>query len=298
MNWFIYTILSYAAVSVANITDKFLVDKHIKDSSTIVLFTGVVAFLVGIVVFIVRGFPTLSSEQLVFVLAAGVFLQMFLLPYFRALELEDASTVVPLFRVGPVFAFILAYVFLHEVLSGKQLFGFLIIVTSSLVLSLTSKAKRVYLNRAFWLMMLSSFLFAIATVLFKFVVDLGNVWDAIAYEGFGIGLGTLIIFVWPGYVRRFIHYAKHLKPTAWTAMGISEVFYVVYRLGLSLALATGPVSLISVLGGFQPVFVFVYSIFLSIFFPSILKEALDKRTITKKLVAFTGMFIGLYFIYA
>src|SRR4030042_2893723 len=163
MNWFLYAFLAYAFVSVANITDKFLVEKHIKDSSIIVLFTGVVACVVGLIVYVLRGFPVLTPLQLIFVLAAGVFLELFLLPYFRALELEDASTVVPLFRIGHVFTLLLSYIFLHEILTARQYVGFIFLLGSGIVLSLSAKTKQWRLTPAFWLMMLSSFLFAIST---------------------------------------------------------------------------------------------------------------------------------------
>lgn len=297
MTWIIYALVAYAFVSVANIIDKFLVEKQIKDSSTIVLFTGTVAFVTGVLLYIIRGFPILPPDQLVCVIAAGVLLEIYLLPYFRALELEDASSVVPLFQAIPVFTLLFSFVFLKEVLLPKQYIGFVFLLGSGVMLSLAPRSRGIGLRRAFWLMMLSSMLCAVAHVFFKFVVDLSNVWDAIAYESMGIGLGTLMIFAWPGYMRRFIHHAKRMKPVAWGALATSEVFYILFRVLYAFALSLGSVSLISVLGGSQPVFVLVYAWILSVFAPSIVKEAYDKKILTKKFGALVGIFIGLWLIY-
>ena len=141
MIWIWYTIGAYGVVSMANIIDKILVDKYIKDSSIVVLFTGSVALVTGIVIYLLRGLPTIPVTQFVIVTAAGMLLAWYLLPYFKALELEDASTVVPLFQVVPIFSLILSFLFLHEQLRISQYVGFLLILLSGVALSISSSTK-------------------------------------------------------------------------------------------------------------------------------------------------------------
>ncbi len=45
-----------------------------------------------------------------------------LTPLLKALRISDASTVIPILQIIPVFSFILAWVFLGETLSFQQIF--------------------------------------------------------------------------------------------------------------------------------------------------------------------------------
>jgi uncharacterized membrane protein len=297
MNWILYPIAAYAVAAGANIIDKLLVDKYIKDSSLIVLFIGTVAFLTGVIIYIIRGFPAIGPAQLLFVLAAGVLLEVYLLPYFKAMEREDASTVVPLFQAVPIFTLLLSWVFLKEQLFPKQYVGFVLLVGSGFVLAASRTKHTRALSASFWYMMLSSFLFAVSTLLFKFVTYSTNVWDAIAYESIGIGLGTLIIASWPGYIRRYISYARKLSVYGWGALAASESLYIVYRIFMGLALSVGSVVVVNVLGGLQPAFVFLYGYTLSQLVSSYPGEKVDKKTLQRKVIALGGIFIGLYFVY-
>jgi uncharacterized membrane protein len=297
MNWILYPIAAYAVVACANIIDKLLVARYIKDSSLVVLFTGTIACITGFIIYFIRGFPVMLSGQFALVLAAGVLLELYLLPYFKALELEDASTVVPLFQAVPLFTLLLSWVFLKEQLLLTQYVGFVLLLGSGFVLAASRKKHKRALSVSFWYMMLSSLLFAVSTLLFKFVTYSTNVWDAIAYESMGIGLGTLIIASWPGYVRRYISYARKLSVSGWGALAASESLYIVYRIFMGIALSLGSVVVVNVLGGLQPAFVFLYGYTLSQLVSSYPGEKIDKKTLQRKAIALGGIFIGLYFVY-
>jgi hypothetical protein len=146
-------------------------------------------------------------------------------------------------------------------------------------------------------MMLSSFLFAVSTLLFKFVTYSTNVWDAIAFESMGIGLGTLIIASWPGYVRRYVSYARTLSVSGWGALAASESLYIVYRILMGIALSLGSVVVVNVLGGLQPAFVFLFGYALSYLVSSYPGELIDKKTLQRKMIALGAIFIGLYCLY-
>ena len=297
MDWIYFAVFAYLVVSFTNLVDKLLVDKYITDASIIILFSGTTAFVTGIIIYFFRGFPIFSVRETLFIFTAGVLLAWYLIPYFLALRLDEASRVVPLFQAIPVLSLLLSYVFLHESITYKQGIGTIFIIVSAFLLSVSKKRRMFAVRKTFWYMMLSSALFALALVLFKFVVSINNVWDSIAYENIGIGIGTLLVSLLPGYSKRFFYSIKNMKFFGWVALGFSEIFLVIYRFALALALASGPVGIISILGGLQPLFVFVISTGITIFLPRVLKESLEPGLLRFKLLACAFIFVGLYFLY-
>lgn len=296
MIWIILAIVAYAVVAVANITDKLLVDRYVKDSSVVVVFTGAIAALVGLVMIPFVGLPQFGIGEWSRVLLAGMCLQFYLIPYFRSLELEDASTVIPLAQAVPIFSFLLASFYLGEKLSGSQLFGFILILIGAIWMSV-SKQGSFRLRKVFWLMMSASFLFALSTVLFKGIVNETNVLQSIAIESLGLGVGTLSLMLIPGYGKKVKKYLRKMPTAGYGALATSEVFYVVFRFLLLYAYSLGSVTIVSVLSGIQPVFVLVYSIVLTIILPKYFSEDMRQGTLLKKAGAFGVMLIGLWAIY-
>ncbi|MFA6519176.1 MAG: EamA family transporter [Candidatus Shapirobacteria bacterium] len=295
--WLGEAILAQAFASVANFTDKYVLEKYIKDSATVFIFSGSVAALVGVLLFAVRGFPIIPPFQILMAVLAGIFLQLYLLPYFKALDEEDPSKIVVLFQLIPVFTLILSALFLGERLKSMQILGFGVILVSSVFVARQSGKKNKIGNRAIWLMVLSSFVYAISTILFKFVVDLQNLWDSLAYEGLGMGVGVLLVLLYPKFLGRVVSEVKNLPVKGWGGLWLSEIFYIGCRLLLAAAFSVGSVSLVNVMGGFQPVFLVIYGYVLTKFFPKIIKEDIKASVLRKKLWGILGVFVGLYLIF-
>ncbi|MFH1182474.1 MAG: hypothetical protein V1702_05940, partial [Candidatus Woesearchaeota archaeon] len=78
---------------------------------------------------------------------------------------------------------------------------------------------------------------------------------------------------------------------------IDGLFTFSARFLYNAAIPLAPITLLSVLGSFQSVFVLAIATFLSIKFPMFLKEAIDPKTIGLKVVAIALMAAGLYLLY-
>lgn len=297
MSWIFYAILAYALVGIANIIDKLLLEKYIKDSSIIVIFTGVIALFIGLIILLIRGFPILPVNHLVIILLSGIFMELYLLPYFKALELEDASKIISLTQLVPVFTLLLSFIFLKERLTNQQYIGSLLIIVSAFFLYIDKKWALFKLSKSFYYMVLACLSFVVSTILLKFVILPENFWDALAIQNLGIGLGTLMIALYPKYGSRFLGFAHKLPRGGWLALVSAEVFYVANQFLIIFAIALGSVALVNVLGGFQPVFVFIYGLLITKFFPGLLQENVKKEVLKRKLIALGYIFVGLYLIY-
>ena len=299
MSWIFFTISASALYAGSNFFDKFLIEKRVRDPMILAILGGFLTCLVGLVVLVFKGFPAISSGQLIYMLIAGTLFELALVPWYKAISLDDVSRVAPIFQTIPVLVLIMSYLFLGERLLGGQLFGFVFILIGGYLLSAEKLGQQIFkMRRTLWWALLSSLLFAIPLVLFKFVSLDQGFWDSLAYEFIGAGIGGVILILFvifskrAGFKQEVIE--KGLK--SWSLIGVNEIIYVFARMLNFYAIALASVSLVTVLGGFQPFFLLGFGLILSRWFPGIVKEDIQKSTVILKLIAIILIFAGVWFV--
>src|SRR3990167_3349888 len=164
MPWYFFAAAPMFLYGVSNFVDKFLIEKKIKDPLAMVTLSGLVTGFLGLVIGFISGFRYLGESQTVLMLMAGrffIFLIFYLIPYYKALKLDDVSRVAPLFQFIPVFTLILSTVFLKETLSTRQTVGLVLVVVAGIILSAERLESKLFRPRkAMWLMILSSFMYS------------------------------------------------------------------------------------------------------------------------------------------
>ena len=205
---------------------------------------------------------------------------------------------MPVFQIAPVFVLILSYVFLGERLTLPQFIGFWMIITGAYILSLKKLGKDIFnLRKSVIWIILASILWAIPSVIFRFVTIEINFWDALGYEFIGAAIGMLLLFLIPAIRNRFLNEIVRVEKSAYGAIASNEFIYLIARMLGFYAIVIAPaVSLVSVLGGFHPLIVLIYGIILSVWFPNIIKEDIQKATIFIKILAIVVIFVGVWFI--
>jgi drug/metabolite transporter (DMT)-like permease len=240
----------------------------------------------------------IAMDQLILILISGIFLDFYLIPYFKALTLDDASKVVPLLQFSPIFVLVLSYIFLDEALTSRQLLGFALIIVSGFVLGAERIEKGIFTSgKSFWFMILASFLFSITGVLFKFVVITQDFWLTLAYESIGMGIGAFILLLRPAYRSSFRREIEKIKLDTSALLAVNQCFSVLAQLAISYAFFLAPAALVSAIGGVQSFFVLLFGFILSIWFPRIIREKTDKITIVTKVISIFFIFIGVYLVY-
>jgi uncharacterized membrane protein len=296
--WIYFALASAAFYSVTNFIEKYLVEKKIKDPLIITIFSGLTSLILGIIILAFKGFQVIETVQLILILISGIFLVFYLIPYLKALELDDASKVVPLLQFSPIFVLVLSYIFLGEALTSKQLLGVALIIVGGFALGAERIEKGIFTSRkSFWLMVLASFLFAITGVLFKFVVITQDFWLTLAYESIGMGIGAFILLLWSAYRSSFRQETKKIKLDTFTLLSVNQCFSVLAQLTVSYAFVLSSAALVSAIGGVQSFFVLLFGLILSIWFPRIIQEKIDKITILTKIISIFSIFIGVYLVY-
>lgn len=296
MDWIFLAVFSISLFSLSNIIDKIVLDKYINNAGAVGIIVGIAGFIASLLVYAIFGVTLFPIKDSVFIILSGVLGVFYLVPYFQALLVDEASRVIPLYQIVPVFTLILSFIFLKEGIANMQIVGFVLVLFGGFLISIERFDKTIFKIRpAFWYMMLASLLFSISTVLFRFVVVSNDFWSTFAYEGMGVGIGGFILFLIPAYSKQFKIVVKTLNKSLYPIVGLNEGIFVLARLTSNAAvLATPSLALVSVIGGIQPFFVFIYAAFLTLFFPRILKEDTSKRAVLGKVIPMVIILIGTY----
>ncbi|MBQ4401096.1 MAG: EamA family transporter [Synergistaceae bacterium] len=98
--------------------------------------TTVVLLMAWGIVFLTHNFKltSISSKSWLFLILSGLATGASWLCYYRALQLGDASKVVPIDKLSVVITLMLAWVFLHEEFSSKSFIGCVLIGVGTLLL--------------------------------------------------------------------------------------------------------------------------------------------------------------------
>lgn len=297
MTWLFFAVATYALYSVTNFIEKFLIDKKIKYPSTVTILGGAFSFVVGVIIFSLRGYHVLPVAQMLLLLTSGTLLTLYLIPYFKALTLDDTSRVVPLFQFFPIFVLIISYLFLHESLTGRELLGFVFITVGGFILGTERIEKKMFtLRKSFWWMMLSSFLYGLTGIIFKYVNG-NDFWLTVSYQTIGIGIGAFLLFLYAPYRRQLFQEVRSFRGNIYAILTINQILALLAEFANFYAITLAPVALVSVVQGIQPLFLLLYGFILTLWFPHIIKEDIRKETIGVKLFSLVLLFIGIYFIY-
>ena len=83
-----------------------------------------------------NGLAEISKKSWIFLILSGLATGASWLCYYKALQMGDASKVVPIDKLSVVITLILAFVFLHEQFTTKSLIGCILIGAGTLILVL------------------------------------------------------------------------------------------------------------------------------------------------------------------
>lgn len=301
MNWFLIALLPPALWSVTNHFDKYLLSRYFKGGGVgaLMVFSSIIGlFLLPFIAFL---HPEVLRFNISNILIAinGFLYVLSVLPYFYALQKDETSICVPLFQLIPVFSFVLGYVILGETITVNQMLGGLLIMVGAIGISLDlSEGKKVKFKRdVFWLMTLSSLLYSLNFLFFKYFAIQSDFWFTSFWEyvGFALFAVLLMIFV-KSYRNEFVNVLKNNRLTVLGLNGINEVVNIIAKVAFNVASLLTPVTLVWIVNGLQPFFVFIYGIFLTVLLPKISQENITRKALAQKIVAIIIMFVGTYFV--
>ena len=136
--WFVFALLSAVFAALTSILAKVGIE-GVNSNLATALRTLVVLAMAGMMVFVTNaqgGIGAISRKSWLFLILSGLATGASWLCYYKALQIGEASKVVPIDKLSIVFTLVLAWTFLHEQVNAKSIFGCLLIVAGTLVMVL------------------------------------------------------------------------------------------------------------------------------------------------------------------
>ena len=136
--WAVYAVLSSVFAALTSILAKVGID-GVNSTLATAIRTRVVVVMCWGMVFLTNaqgGLAEVSRKSWLFLILSGLATGASWLCYYRALQLGQASKVVPIDKLSVVITLILAWVFLHEQFNMKSLIGAALIAAGTLVMVL------------------------------------------------------------------------------------------------------------------------------------------------------------------
>ncbi len=136
--WFLFALLSALFAALTSILAKIGIEGVNSNLATAIRTVVVVVMSWGMV-FLTNtqsGITEISKKSWIFLILSGLATGASWLCYYRALQVGEASKVVPIDKLSVVITLILAFVFLHEQFTVKSLIGCLLIGVGTLFMVL------------------------------------------------------------------------------------------------------------------------------------------------------------------
>lgn len=136
--WLVFALLSAVFAALTSILAKVGID-GVNSNLATALRTAVVLAMSWLMVFITNaqsGIMDISRKSWIFLILSGLATGASWLCYYRALQIGEASKVVPIDKLSVVITLALAFVFLHEQFTAKSLIGCILIGAGTLLMVL------------------------------------------------------------------------------------------------------------------------------------------------------------------
>lgn len=136
--WLMYAIGSAVFAALTSILAKIGIE-NVNSNLATAIRTVVVLGMSWLMVFITNsqgGVNSISKKSWLFIILSGLATGASWLCYYKALQIGEASKVVPIDKMSVVLTLILAFIILHEEFTIKQFIGSLLITIGTLVMVL------------------------------------------------------------------------------------------------------------------------------------------------------------------
>lgn len=136
--WLVFALLSSVFAALTSILAKVGIE-NVNSNLATAIRTCVVLVMAWGMVFVSNtqsGILEISRRSWLFLILSGLATGASWLCYYRALQLGEASKVVPIDKLSVVVTLVMAFVFLHEKLTAKSLIGCILIGAGTLLMVL------------------------------------------------------------------------------------------------------------------------------------------------------------------
>jgi len=298
MSWLFFAISAQVLWTATVWIDKVLIEKHMSHYKvpTLLLYSSLFSVLVlPFLWWWSGGVLSFSFTATLALIASGTMSIGWVYAYLRALEHEDASTVVPFFQFVPIFGMVAGALFLHETLSVSEYIGIGVVTLGAIVLTYEHDGER---HRFKWqllfLMLGASALSAFSDAAFKW----GGSETLFVASQFWMHVGILltapVIAFWHGgrYGKSFI---RSVRKSGRAIVGLNITNEGLNALGnaaITFAVLLAPLAVVQTTDAYAPIITFLGGLLLSRYVPHILEEDVSRAVLVRKMLGIAVVVVG------
>ena len=293
-NWLIVAILAYVFFGLSSLGDKLVLTGKPKPSSYAFYVGALGLFVIFFIPFV--GITIPNAKEFVWIIldaavhAAGIYVMFVALQKF-----EVSKVMATIGATQPIFIFILTLIFWGSQAMGQMnimAFAFLFIGSVIISFEKTPEITIGYLK----LTIFSSLMFSLDYIFSKFVFLNLPFWQGIIWIRLFVFL--FVLFFLLSKKARHDIFARQtvLDKKTQVTFFCTQACGGLANLFQSFAIALAPVAFLATvnsLRGIQYVFLFFATLYLSFYFPKVLKEELSKRIIFQKIISIIIIVAGL-----
>jgi len=234
-----------------NVLDKYVVSKKVKRALSFTIVTGVVNLIFGLILILFLKW-NFQLKDYIYPAIAGMLLGSQFFSYYIILKKEDASNLIGIIYLYPVFVALLSYLFLNEKLSLPSYLGMFIILIGVALLSV--RMRKIKLVVSFWLI----FVMILVCALYEFFIKVATnnlpAINGMAINSTFTGLVVIIPLMLHKKTRQGLAY--ELRNFKWALLSESLTFLGVIT--TYLAMAGLPATIVSSVAALQPLSVIIF----------------------------------------
>jgi len=293
MEWFWFAILGPALLAIVNILDKYLILKSVKYPIAYAMLIGIIQLSFNIFLLSFFKINFLYPASFIAIISGAVWL-FALMTYLKSLKIEEATKVISLLFLTPIFTTLLAFIFLGEVFTFLKYAGIFLLVLSAFLISRKKIQGRLHFIPVLKIILLGIPLFAVVNVLEK--LALNNNLDFISfYFWSSIGAGSISFLLLASDKLRLDFGTQFFLIKNKGLLGLAIAIEIISLGGLLsglYAISQTYVSFVIALTSVQPFFVFLFSLILSPIVPFLIKEEFTRQALLIKFASVLLIIVG------
>ncbi len=297
MDWFMFALIAPIVFAGVDVIDKYILTNHVVNPFSYKLLSVLMEIPI---LFLLLALTPVSFSFLWSILSmlVGFIFSLSSILYLKAMGVEEASRVIALYFVSPIFVLPLAFIFLRETLSLPKYLGAGLLVLSAVLVSYrrTKRKTSSIVSPALGFMLILALIGAGGDVLAKHILDSFDYWQFLFWSLIGGLLGGFLIFCFPKVRQNFLGNFRTISKNVFFWMGISTCLAYIGMISYYVAVSLESISLVAAVPSIEPFFVLLLTVLLSSLTHGTLKEEVDKQAIAVKLSAFVLIIIGVWLI--
>ena len=297
--WLLSAILAYIFFGLGSFGDKLVLSGKPKPKSYTFYMGAFGLSVLVLVPFANFGLPSQAALPWMildaFVRIVGIYAMFVALAKF-----EVSRVMATIGATQPIFIFALTWIFWGpQTMTGLGIFAFVLLFLGSVIISIEKNIKVTgdYLK----ITIFSSLMFSLDYIFIKKVFLVQPFMQSIIWVGIFIFIFALVFLI-SKKSREEIFAKKNVSnPKTQMAFLLAQLSGGVANFLQGFAISLSPVAFLATINslrGVQYVFIFLITLFTSVFMPKLLKEELSRKIIIQKIVSIIFIAFGLYLLMA